>query len=169
LNSEESLELTRKDLETAESKFPGKKEQVDKLKKELQDLIDLDQYDDEIRMIFAKMFWLDAYVANGIVEELESKLRTVQEELQGSRDRVTEAEHANEEIGNFDELNAILAETQEEQTRLSAVADERRTAMNNMGAEIKKAERQIRQLQENKKNNMMQMDAAKKEVCGVLK
>ncbi len=103
-----NLELVGTEIEECNNQFgmidqklDMKKKLMQQHKKELKELKALDTFEDKIRLITAKLFWLDVYKAQNVLDNCETALKTREKEFLRARDAVAEAE------GNVEALDSI--------------------------------------------------------------
>jgi chromosome segregation ATPase len=158
------MEATEKDLDNAEGKLKGKLEAVQLLKRELSELLALDQFSDQIRAIYAKMLWLDVYTEDEFLKKLQEGLDEIQADVDAAKETLRQAEEEEGKIGSLDEINAALGEAQEEHAKIAADAESKRRDANSHMKQISQLQREVRQLVDNKAEHAARLDAVKREV-----
>ena len=85
---------------------------MQKLSSELEDLLALDKYDEEIALASAKIFWAEVALSNSLVAKCVHELDVAKSNLAKAEKKFAECEEKKGSIGTLDDIRAAQEEMQ---------------------------------------------------------
>ena len=79
---------------------------MQKLSVELEDLLALDKYDEEIALASAKTFWAEVALSNNLVEKCRSKLEAAKSSCVKAEKKLVDWEQKKSTMGTLDDIRA---------------------------------------------------------------
>ena len=126
--------------QSSHKKLATKKQDVEKLKAELQRLQELDQYDDLIRQCLIKLVWVDIFAKQRILENKKTELETKRVELRRATDRLEKCLRHQADSGDLSKLQEDVETVEQEsaqvQLELHNIQQELMQAQKNLNAAI---------------------------------
>ena len=162
------MEETKTDLDRTENGLRGKKEAKDILKKELQSLVDLDKYEEQIRTCLVKLEWIQVYAIDDIIDQLQKENDTKEDDLNNAKNAVINAENNFDGGGDMETIKEKLSEIQEDLGIVVNDVENKKKLVKLKNAECSEVQRDMRLITMNMAENNSHLSSTRLEVSGTL-
>ena len=166
-DSEKFIQTSEEQLESSGKQLRGQKEAMEVLKKELQELRQLDLFQDEIRLNLAKLEWLQVKEIDDSLQEISEESINCQTDFDEAQIQLTKAEAEVTEIGQMEEIQSSISLVQDELNVAVADVEDKKKKVVIKSKEINNVAMDVRQLVTNKAANTAQLANIRREVSSI--
>ena len=159
---------TETDLDHTAKGLKGKLEARDVLKKELQSLVDLDQYEDQIRTCLVKLEWIQVYAIDAVIDELQGKNDKFEDNLVNAKNVLVTAENNIDGGEDMTVIKQKLSEIQEDLGLVVNDVDNKKKLVRLKNAECAEVQRDMRLITMNMAENNSHLSTTRQEVILVI-
>ena len=162
------MDETKLDLDHTEKGLTGKLEARDVLKKELQSLVDLDQYEDQIRTSLVKLEWIQVYAIDNIIDQLQTENDKFEDYLTDAKNALLDAQNNIDGGEDMTVIKQKLSEIQEDLGLVVTDVDNKKKLLRLKNADCAEVQRDMRLITMNMAENNSYLSSTRQEVISII-
>ena len=155
---------TKVTQELNKEKLKSKHGIVQELRNELDELLQLDKYDEKIARMTAKIYWSEVNIQEQVVQTAEGSVDKAKKKVQVAFEKLKELENSLSSHESIDEMSAEGDKLKDQLAGVSAESVEHQSMLNEAHKEVLTKERELRQINQNKNELRSRIDGCQKQV-----